>query len=152
MPLDLLTVVSGRIRMASLQLLTPCRRECGDKETCQHNHSIPDALVARPVVVRQFELAQRSKYDETGEHPESTRDQAFPSPVPLDKVQSRKSHAHVDGSKDNLGDKGVAKTDGCKDGGSVIEEVVRSRQLLESLDEHAENSAVHHARTGLSHA
>lgn len=42
----------------------------------------------------------------------------------LDDVKTSESAAKVDGTEDNGGDVGVADTDGLKDGGSVVEEVV----------------------------
>lgn len=48
-------------------------------------------------------------------------------------IESEESTTEVDRAEDNLGDEGVLDSDRLEDGGTVVEEVIGTRELLERL-------------------
>lgn len=95
-------------------------------------------------------MTNRGKDHEADEHPKRAGDERLAASVVLHDVETDEGGAKIDGVENDLRDEGV-DVDGGEDGGSVVEEVVGTSELLGHLEQASKDNTVSHARC-LEHA
>lgn len=114
----------------------PSNRKGEDEETGDSNHSLTDLLISIDSVFMRVQggSSQRGVDDEEDEHGHGSPEQTLSSSESVDDVERGKSGDKVDGTKDHGSSKRVLHSNCLENGGSVVEEVVCTTQLLEGLD------------------
>jgi len=94
------------------------------------------------------ELTDEGVDQETDDSPESTNDESSAASALLDDPQTTESAEDVDGTKNDLSDVGVVKTNTGEDGCAVVEEEVGTSELLTGLEDDTDHDAAKHGRGG----
>lgn len=89
-----------------------------------------------------FRRSSSRKHDEPRSLPEPPCNQRHATPELLHDVQSSERTEEVDCAEDDLRDERVGDADILKHRRAVVEEVIRSRELLKHLQRESQNSAV----------
>lgn len=128
----------------------PRGREADDEEAREHDHHGARRLRRGGALRGLFEdeLPHRREDEETHALPERRDVQRFAPPEVARHVDAEERGADVDAAEDHGGHVRVGDADAGEDGGAVVEEVVRARELLQHLHGHGERHAVQHARAG----
>ena len=118
-----LTPVLARIHLcnASPSHRSPRTRERSQEKCSKDNHHVTNRLIAVPLGISEFEVAERGEDEEAHAHPKSAQGEAFPASEFLDHVETREGAHHVDRSEDDLRDEGVRNTDGSENCCSVAD-------------------------------
>ncbi|KAG7701849.1 hypothetical protein KL929_000813 [Ogataea haglerorum] len=123
---------------------TPRGGEEEDVETREENHGISHALVW---IHTELALVQRlgtdgCENDQANGHTDSTTDQSESSSETVNNKQRADGGGKVDNTKDNRGLERVVQTHRLEDGGTIVEEIVVTRQLLQRLQDHTNQQSV----------
>lgn len=111
----------------------PGRSKRRDEQAREDDQDVARLRRVLGVFVVEAEVADKRIHQEAYHHPGGTRHQRVPPAALAHHVQAAESAGDIDGSQDYLGHVAVAKARGPEDGGSVVEEEVRTRELLPGL-------------------
>ena len=81
--------------------------------------------------------------------PESSPHEWLTTTKVLHDVETEEGAEDVDGTEDDLGDEGVLNTNRLEDGGTVVEEVVGTGELLQTLHDHTKEGTVYELASAL---
>ena len=90
-------------------------------------------------------MADRGKYEEADKHPCGASHERLATAVVLDDIEAVERRSKINTVKYHLGHEAVVDADGSEDRRSVVEEVVCTGQLLETLEANTKGKAVCHA-------
>lgn len=91
-------------------------------------------------------MTNRSEQQEENHHPDTSSDKRFAATVMLDQVKTNEGHAKIDAVQDDLRDE-RADLDRLEDGRTIVEEIVRTCELLEHLQGHTKRNSVRYSRS-----
>lgn len=131
----------GRGRALLFSGLRLKRGQTNDEKTGKGNHDI-----ASLVVFAKLQVSNRRPDHEADEHPNPTSNERLATTKILNNIQTRESHAKVDGTEDDLGDVAV-ETNGRENAVAKVEDEVGSSELLQRLQDDTQDGPVEHART-----
>ena len=124
------------------------RRLTGDEKTGEDNHSLTSTRGTLRVIVVKDKVTDGGEANEASKHEGSTNNQGLATTKVLNNIETTKGSTEVDSTQNDLGDEAVVDTSTLHDGGSVVEEVVGTGELLQRLEHHTQDDTEEHARGG----
>lgn len=123
---------------------TPGRSERGDEHAGGENHDRSNLLVS------WIELRTNCGEDKQPSHlPNTTIDERTTTTEALNKPQAGECHNNVDNTENNLGEERVLNSDGGENGGTEVEEVVGTGELLANLEQETKDGTVKSLALGI---
>lgn len=123
---------------------TPCRCKSSNEQAREDNQDVARSRRLGGISLVQGEVAHETVHHEAHKHPQSSDDEGVAATALLDDPETADGARHVDSTQDDLRDVGVTETGGLEDGCSVIEEEIRSGELLAGLQDDSESNTVKH--------
>ncbi|KAG7862983.1 hypothetical protein KL939_000302 [Ogataea angusta] len=123
---------------------TPRGGEEEDVQTREEDHGVSHALVR---IHAELALVQNlgtdgCEDDQADAHTDTTADQSESSSETVNNKQRADGGGKVDNTKNNRGLERVGQTHRLENGGTVVEEIVVTRQLLQRLQDHTNKQSV----------
>ena len=144
------SAVAGRVQLSDdgPDKGSPGSGECSNEQAGEDDHDVSSRRCGLGSIAIETVLADEGVDEQTHGHPRSTDHHSLAATDVLNNPETEDCSDNVDGTENDGSDVGVLETGGRENGCSVVEEVVGTSQLLTSLEDHTEQTAVQHAGTG----